>query len=84
MARKQKEQSTETWPKITHGSHSTIIEHQNGKVEMTWDWDKLKKDVDDAIREYEHSRSGKDAISEISTKTRSKSNGKKGKKNEMV
>lgn len=72
------------WPKVFKGSHSTIIEHQDGGVEMSWDWEQLNKDINNAIREYEHSQSGKNAVSEISPKIRSKSNGKKGKKNELV
>ena len=40
---------TDTWPKIIQGSHLTITEHENGKVDMTWDWDQLNKDINNAI-----------------------------------
>lgn len=69
------------YPKITVGSHSTIVEHENGKIEMTWDWDKLNEDINNAIRS-----SITNNISDKSTKTTAtnKQSKRKGKKNEMV
>ena len=75
---------TENWPKITKGSHITITEHQNGRVEMTWDWEQLNKDINDAIREFNISQSSKTVVGEQSKKTRTKTNPTKGKKNELV
>ena len=75
---------TENWPKITKGSHITITEHQNGRVEMTWDWEQLNKDINNAIREYEHSQSSKVVVGEQSQKTGTKASRKKGSKNELV
>lgn len=44
------------WPKVTEGNHSTRIEHENGRVEFTTHWDKLEKDVKQALRDYENSK----------------------------
>lgn len=61
MARPKKE-TTETkpkktkWPKVIEGSHSIRIEHENGRVEFTTDWNKLEKDVKQALRDYENSK----------------------------
>ena len=44
------------WPKVTEGSHSTRIEHENGRVEFTTHWDKLERDVKQALRDYENSK----------------------------
>lgn len=57
-----KKETTETkskktkWPKVIEGSHSIRIEHENGRVEFTTDWDKLEKDVKQALRDYENSK----------------------------
>ena len=52
MATKKKE----TWPKVTVGSHSTRTEYEDGRVEFVNDWEALKRDVNEAIREYEESQ----------------------------
>jgi len=70
------------WPIVTKGSHLTITEHGNGRIDMTWDWDQLNKEINDAI--LQHSKSSKDTVSKTSNKTSTKSNGRKGKKNELV
>lgn len=72
------------WPKTTQGSHLTITEHKNGQIDMTWNWEQLNKDINNAIREYEHSQSSKVVVSEQSQKTGTKANRKKGSKNELV
>ena len=54
--KKVKQESKEQWPKIIQGSHSTRIEHQDGTVEFHTDWDALKRDVREAIREFEEKR----------------------------
>lgn len=58
MARKKKEVKEvvkEVWPKIIQGSHSTRIEHEDGRVEFTTDWEALQRDVRNALTEYEQS-----------------------------
>ncbi|NBP56116.1 hypothetical protein EBU71_06195 [bacterium] len=44
------------WPKITVGSHSTRTEYEDGRVDFQWNWEKLKKDVNEAISEYERQK----------------------------
>ena len=34
-----------TWPKITQGSHLTVIAHENGRTELVWDDAALLRDV---------------------------------------
>lgn len=41
------------WPKITTGSHLTVITHENGKTELKWDDEALARDVRNAILKYE-------------------------------
>lgn len=43
------------WPKIIKGSHSTRIEHEDGRVEFYTDWEALQRDVQNALTEYENS-----------------------------
>lgn len=45
--------SNETWPKITKGSHLTVIEHEDGRRELQWDDDALLRDVQAAILKAE-------------------------------
>lgn len=47
------------WPKVIKGSHSTRIEHEDGRVEFYTDWEALKRDVRNAILEYESNVSDK-------------------------
>ena len=64
MPRPKKTTTTETkskkvkekWPKVIEGSHSTRIEHENGRVEFTTHWEKLERDVKQALRDYENSK----------------------------
>lgn len=46
----------EKTPIIIEGSHSTRIEHPDGKIEFTTHWDKLVMDVRQALAEYELSQ----------------------------
>lgn len=39
----------ETWPKVTVGSHLTVTTYEDGRTELKWDHDALKRDVDAAI-----------------------------------
>ena len=58
MPRPKKETTTKKtkWPKVTEGNHSIRIEHENGRVEFTTHWDKLERDVKQALRDYENSK----------------------------
>lgn len=52
---KKEEQKTEVWPKVIQGSHSTRTEYEDGRVDFVIDWDLLKRDVQNALTEYEKS-----------------------------
>ncbi len=54
--RKKKEVETNTWPKVTVGSHSTRTEYEDGRVDFVWDWEALQQDVREAIAEYERKK----------------------------
>jgi hypothetical protein len=61
MATKKKNSKTEiasdnSWPKITQGSHLTVIEHENGRRELHWNDAALIQDVRNAIDNYEQSQ----------------------------
>jgi hypothetical protein len=43
----------EKWPKVIKGSHSIRTEYEDGRVEFVNDWEALKRDVSQALREYE-------------------------------
>ncbi len=43
----------EVWPKVIQGSHSTRTEYKDGRVEFVTDWEALKRDVQNALTEYE-------------------------------
>lgn len=47
------ESQKKVWPKITVGSHLTVITYENGKTELVWDDAALLKEVKDAILAYE-------------------------------
>lgn len=46
------------WPKVTEGQHSTRIEHEDGKIEMFTDYEKLLEDIRKAISDYENKKKG--------------------------
>lgn len=50
MPAKKAKKSTE--PVIIRGSHSTRIEHPDGRVEFETHWDELKRDVEEALAEF--------------------------------
>jgi hypothetical protein len=79
-----KETTNSTWPKVTQGSHSTITEYEDGSVDMTWDWDKLNKDINDAISQWSESQKINSDSSEQARKGTSKSKTKKASKNELA
>jgi hypothetical protein len=39
-------------PVVIRGSHSTRIEHPDGRVEFETHWDELVRDVNEALAEY--------------------------------
>lgn len=43
----------EVWPKVIQGSHSTRTEYEDGRVDFVTDWEALKRDVNEAIKEFE-------------------------------
>ena len=49
---KTKTKVTATEPVVIRGSHSTRIEHPNGRVEFETHWDELKRDVEAALAEF--------------------------------
>lgn len=55
--KKQIQEKIETieYPKVTEGTHSTFIEHENGDVEHLIDWDKLAEEINKVLTEYENS-----------------------------
>ncbi len=71
MARKKKEETTEVWPKVIQGSHSTRTEYEDGRVEFVTDWDALQRDVREAIAAYE-AENGKAKVSPPPKRTRKK------------
>lgn len=54
-SKKKKVKETEVWPKVIKGSHSVRTEYEDGRVEFVSDWEALKKDVQNALTEYENS-----------------------------
>lgn len=42
------------WPKITQGSHLTVITHEDGCTELKWDDEALMRDVREAIASVEN------------------------------
>lgn len=52
----RKKKLDDAWPKVTVGSHSTRKEYEDGSVEFVTDWEALKRDVSQALREYEQKK----------------------------
>jgi hypothetical protein len=85
MATKKKStKENSIWPKVTQGSHSTITEYEDGRVDMIWDWDKLNKDINDAINQQSTSQKLDSEINPKTRKSNSKSKTKKASKNELA
>ena len=57
----KKSKTAETWPRVTIGSHSTRTEYEDGRVEFVTDWEALKRDVREAIAEFERKKLVEDA-----------------------
>jgi hypothetical protein len=59
------------WPKITVGSHSVRTEYEDGRVELVTDWEALKRDVREAIAQYEANIPATSAVEEKPAKKKS-------------
>lgn len=70
MVRKKKTEVAvqDIWPKIIKGSHSIRTEYEDGRVEFETDWEALKRDVQNALTEYENSIK----VKQTETKTKRK------------
>lgn len=44
---------TQTWPRVTVGTHLTVTEHENGRTELAWDDTALLSEVRAAILKSE-------------------------------
>ena len=44
-----KKTKTESWPKVTKGSHLTVTTYEDGRTELKWDDESLQRDVNEAI-----------------------------------
>ena len=53
---KKENMPTNSWPKITEGSHLRVVEHENGLRELQWNDEALLNDVRAAIINYEQSQ----------------------------
>ena len=51
MATRKKK--SETWPKVTVGSHLTVTEYEDGRTELVWDHDALQRECEEAIASVE-------------------------------
>jgi len=51
--KKTKTKSTSTEPVVIRGSHSTRTEYPDGRVEFETHWDELKRDVEEALAEFD-------------------------------
>ena len=52
MATRKKK--SESWPKVTVGSHLTVTEYEDGRTELVWDHDALQRDCEEAIKSLEN------------------------------
>ena len=49
------------WPKVTVGSHLTVIEYEDGRTTLEWDDDALLRDVREAIASVQPKKGRKNA-----------------------
>jgi len=42
-----------SWPKVVQGTHLTVKTFEDGKTELTWDWDALVNEVRTATENAE-------------------------------
>lgn len=61
MATKKKVKVESQEPVVIRGSHSTRTEYPDGRVEFETHWDELKRDVEQALAEYELTKKDKPA-----------------------
>ena len=52
MATRKKK--SETWPKITVGTHLTVTEFEDGSTVLAWDHDALQRECEAAIASVEN------------------------------
>lgn len=45
---KKEKASSGNWPKVVVGSHLTVTTYDNGKTDLEWDWEALRRDVEEA------------------------------------
>ena len=41
------------FPKVVKGNHLTVTTHEDGRVEMEWDWEALKTEIAEAVSKVE-------------------------------
>ena len=41
----RKKKIEETWPKVTVGSHLTVTTYENGRTELKWDDEALRREI---------------------------------------
>lgn len=51
--RATKSTATQTWPRVTVGTHLTVTEHEDGRTELVWDDAALLSEVRAAILKAE-------------------------------
>ncbi len=49
MVTKKVKKSTDSWPKISQGTHLTVKTFEDGRTELVWDDEQLLKEVREAI-----------------------------------
>lgn len=49
---KTKSKSNQIWPKVEKGNHLTVITYQDGRTELIWDDEALRKEINDAIMNF--------------------------------
>ena len=46
----------EVWPKVVVGSHLTVTTYENGKTELKWDDEALRREIREATAQFEKSK----------------------------
>jgi hypothetical protein len=80
--KKTKTKSASTEPVVIRGSHSTRTEYPDGRVEFETHWDELKRDVEEALAEFDALKKSFPVSSEVKvkvTKVKKESKAKKSK-----
>lgn len=77
ISSKKKVKEDDVWPKVEKSSHFTITRHENGKVDMVFDWDQLEKEVAETIKSYQDRRDAERRAPKTETKPKAKRKAKK-------